>query len=169
MLNMKSLIIYFSHSGENYMNDGIRNIDKGNTEIVAEIISELTDADLFKIETVKDYPYSYQQCCDIAKEELDTNARPELKQYLDNIKSYDIIYIGYPIWWGTCPVALFKQLEKLDFSGKIVKPFSTHEGSGLGNSMNDIRKFCGGATVKDGIAIRGSSASNARSQLEKWI
>lgn len=166
---MKSLVIYFSHTGENYINGEIRNIEKGNTEIVAELIQELTGADLFKVESVKDYPYNYKECCNVAKEELELNARPELKQYLDNIDSYDTIYIGYPIWWGTCPVALFTQLEKLDFKGKIVKPFSTHEGSSLGTSMNDIKRYCFGAEVKEGLAIFGSNASNCKSKLEEWI
>ncbi len=167
--NMKSLVIYFSHTGENYMSDGIRNIDKGNTEVVAEKIKELTDADLFEIEPIKEYPYHYQECCDIAKEELENNDRPELKVYLENIDEYETIYIGYPIWWGTCPVAVFTQLEKLDFEGKIVKPFATHEGSGLGNSMNDIRKYCKNAEVREGLAIRGSNVEESQTEIENWI
>lgn len=168
---MKNLIIYFSHTGENYMSDGIRNIDKGNTEIVAEKIKELlnTDTDLFKVETIKEYPYNYDECCDIAKQELNKNTRPELKQYLDSLDGYETIYIGYPIWWGTCPMAMFTQLEKLNFFGKIVKPFSTHEGSGLASSISDIRKYCTGAEIKEGLAIRGSDVNNAKQQLENWI
>ena len=168
---MKNLIIYFSHTGENYMSDGIRNIDKGNTEIVAEKIKELSDidTDLFKVETIKEYPYNYDECCDIAKQELNKNTRPELKQYLDSLDGYETIYIGYPIWWGTCPMAMFTQLEKLNFFGKVVKPFSTHEGSGLGFSMSDIRRYCVGAEIKEGLAIRGSDVNNAKQQLENWI
>lgn len=91
--NKKSLVIYFSHTGENYMSDGIRNIDKGNTEIVAEMIKDITGADLFKVESVKDYPYNYKQCCDVALEEKNSNARPEIKKYLENINEYEVIYI----------------------------------------------------------------------------
>lgn len=166
---MKSLVIYYSHIGENYMSDGIRNIDKGNTEIVAEYIHELTGADLFKIETIKEYPHNYHECCDVAKEELNNNTRPELKAYLESIDDYDTIYIGYPIWWGTLPMAMFTQLEKLDYHGKTIKPFSTHEGSGLGSSMEDIKKCCIGANVQDGLAIRGSEASSSKSKIETWI
>lgn len=165
---MKSLVIYFSHTGENYMSDGIRNIDKGNTEIVAEAISKITGADLFKVEPVNDYPYNYKECCDVAKEELDANARPKLKRQIDDINDYDIIYIGGPVWWGHYPCPMFTMLENLDFNGKIVKPFSTHEGSGLGSIMQDVSKLCKGAQIKDGLAIRGSNANDAEEQLESW-
>lgn len=163
---MKKLVIYFSRTGENYMSDGIREIPKGNTEIVAEKIAEITGADLFKVETIKEYPNDYYECCDVAKEEKNTNARPELKRYLDDISLYDTIYIG---WWGTYPMAIASLLEKLDFSGKTIKPFATHEGSGLANSVNDLIKACPNANVESGLAIRGSDASIAQDKLASWV
>lgn len=165
---MKSLVIYFSHTGENYMSDGIRNIDKGNTEIVAENIKELTNADLFKVETIKEYPYKYRECCDVAKEKLLKNYRPELKKTISNLDGYDVIYIGGPIWWGHYPCAIFTILENLDFNSKIVKPFSTHEGSGIGQIMEEINKFCKGATIKEPLAIRGSDAVKSKEILKEW-
>lgn len=165
---MKSLVIYYSHTGENYMRNGIENIEKGNTEIVAEKIKEITDADLFKVETVNDYPYDYHECCDVAKEELEKEARPKLKKNLENFNSYNVIYIGGPVWWGHYPMAIFSLLEGLDFSGKEVYPFTTHEGSGLGSVMDDVRKLCVGADIKSGIAIRGCDANNALEKLESW-
>ena len=165
----KSLVIYFSHTGENYMSDGIRNIDKGNTEIIAEMIKDITGADLFKVEPIKDYPYNYKQCCDVALEEKNNNARPEIKKYIDSIDKYEVIYIGYPIYWGTMPMPMFTQLEKLDFAGKIVKPFSTHEGSGLGSSESDVKKLCAGANVMPGLAIQGSTVNGAKAKVETWI
>lgn len=165
---MKSLVIYFSHTGENYMENGIRNIDKGNTEIVAENIKNIVGADLFKIEPVNEYPYNYQECCDVAKKEIDNNERPIIKNKLDNILDYDIIYIGGPVWWGHYPCPLLTQLENLDFNGKIVKPFTTHEGSGLGSIMSDINKLCIGADIKEGLAIRGCMANNSISKLDSW-
>ncbi len=165
---MKSLVIYFSHTGENYMSDGIRNIDKGNTEIVAENISKLTNADLFKVEPVNDYPYDYHECCKKAKEELENDERPSVKKTLDNIDDYDVIYIGGPVWWGHYPCAMFTILQSLSFEGKIVMPFSTHEGSGLGSTTKDIKKFCYNADIKDGLAIRGSSASDSLEKLKGW-
>ena len=104
---MKELVIYFSHTGENYMKNGIENIEKGNTEIVAENISHLTGADLFKVEPLKEYPYNYHECCDVAKEELENNSRPEIKNKLENISDYDTIYIGGPVWWSHYPMCMF--------------------------------------------------------------
>ena len=165
---MKSLVIYFSHTGQNYMRDGIRNIEKGNTEIVADIIKDITGADTFKIETVQNYPYEYRKCCEVAKQELYSNARPQLKNKIDDISGYDVIYIGGPVWYGHFPMPIFSALESLDFNGKIVKPFSTHEGSLLGNIMDDVRKICKGADIKDGLAIFGSEASASKDKLKGW-
>ncbi len=165
----KSLVIYFSHTGENYMADGIRNIDKGNTEIVAEIIKDITGADLFKVETIKEYPYNYKECCDVAKQELNSNARPELKQYLEDISQYEVIYLCSPIWWNYMPNAMLSQLEKLSFEGKIVKYVITHEGSGIGACNKNVEEFCKGADIREGLAIRGSSAKDSRNIIENWI
>ena len=165
----KSLVIYFSHIGENYMLDGIRNIDKGNTEVIAEFIKDITDADLFKVEPVKEYPHNYRECCNIAKIELQNKERPKIKDGLTNIDNYEVIYIGYPIWYGTMPMPLFTQLEKLNFLGKIVKPFATHEGSGMGKSEKDIKEICKDATVLEGLSIRGSNVYDAKSKVEEWI
>lgn len=167
--NKKSLVIYFSHTGENYMSDGIRNIDKGNTEVIAEMIKDIVGADLFKVEPVNEYPYNYNECCNVAKKELQNKERPELKRELDNIDEYEVIYIGYPIWWGTMPMPLFTQLEKLNFEGKIVKPFGTHEGSRMGSSEKDIKEICIGAKVLEGLPIQGSTVNNAKSIVENWI
>lgn len=167
--NKKSLVIYFSHTGENYMADGIRNIDKGNTEVIAEMIKDITGSDLFKVEPVKEYPYHYHECCDVAKKELQNNERPAIKRTLDSIEQYEVIYIGYPIWWGTMPMPLFTMLEKLNFDGKIVKPFGTHEGSRMGSSEKNIKEVCKGATVLAGLSIQGSTVNSAKSKVEDWI
>ena len=153
LLGKKSLVIYFSHTGENYMSDGIRNIDKGNTEVIAEMIKDITKADLFKVEKSIDYPYNYRECVDLASKEKSENARPKLKKYLDNIDDYEVIYIGFPNWCGTMPMPMFTQLEKLNFTNKIVKPFCTNEGSRMGSSESDIKKICKGATVLEGLPI----------------
>ncbi len=166
---MKSLVIYFSHTGDNYFGGHIQNITKGNTEIVAEYIQEFTGADLFKVEGVKPYPTDYQECCDVALNEKNSNARPEIKKNLSSIDDYDIIYIGSPVWWGYPPMPLLTQLEKLDFSGKIVKPFTTHEGSGLGSVMSVYKQVCKGADIKPGLAIKGSAVKNSKKSVENWI
>ena len=162
----KSLVIYFSRADENY---AVGNIEKGNTEVIAEYIQELTGADLFKVEPVKPYSKNYKACCDEALEEKRQNARPELKRYLTDISQYDTIYIGYPIWYGTFPMALASALERLDFTDKTVKPFATNEGSGLGNSVSDIKRLCQNAIVLDGLSIRGSDASISDNLLDSWL
>ncbi len=103
---MKTLVIYYSRKGENYVNGSIKNIDKGNTEIAAEYIRDAVGADLFEIETVKEYDKSYMTCIEEAKAELRENARPELKAYIDDISAYDNIVIAGPCWWGTYPMAV---------------------------------------------------------------
>lgn len=165
---MKSLVIYFSRNGENYVNGEIKNIEIGNTEIIANYIKDIVGADLFKVEPINEYPYNYKECCDLAKLQLENNLRPKVKTFLDDINNYDVIYIGGPIWWGHYPCPLYTVLENLDFNGKIVKPFSTHEGSKLGSVMDDIKKICIGAEIKEGLAIQGSEVKNKEGKLESW-
>ena len=165
---MKTLVIYYSRKGENYWNGSIKNISKGNTEIVAEYIKDAVGADLFEIETVKEYAADYYECIDDAKAELRANARPELKAYVDDISAYDNIVVAGPCWWGTYPMAVFTQLERLDFTGKKVFPVMTHEGSGLASSSAALKKYCSGATVGAGLAVHGADAKSSQKAVEKW-
>ena len=164
----KNLIIYYSRTGENYWNGGIKNIAKGNTEIVAEFIQSAVGGDLFEIETVKTYAADYYECIDDAKQELRANARPELKKYLDGIEDYDNVFVCGPCWWGTFPMAVFTQLEKLDWSGKKVMAVMTHEGSGLGSCERDLKKICKGASFEKGLAVHGADASKAEKTVAAW-
>ncbi len=164
----KNLVIYYSRKGNNYVNGGIKNLKKGNTEIVAEYIADAVGADLFEVETVKTYDLDYMVCIEEAKDELRKNARPELKKYLDSVEEYDNIVVAGPCWWGTYPCGVFTQLEKLDFSGKKVFPVMTHEGSGLAGSAQALKKYCKGAVVGNGLAIHGADAANSRSAVENW-
>lgn len=164
----KVLIAFFSRAGEN-INVGF--IEKGNTHVIAEIIAELTGAEMFKIETVTPYPESYSETTDIAKREQDENARPELSTHVENMDEYDIILLGYPNWWGTMPMAVFTFLEEYDFAGKTVIPFCTHEGSGLGRSERDLASLLPEVTLMDGLAIRGSNVNSdqARQSVSDWL
>ena len=164
---MKSIIIYFSRADENY---SVGYIDKGNTEVVAEYIKDITNSDMFKIERKEEYPKDYQNCIEEAKQEQMINARPEPKNILNSIDEYDLIYIGTPIYWGTMPQVMFTQLEKLNWNGKIIKVFTTHEGSGLGNVLSDLKKICIGADISDNaLAIYGHEVKSARKKVENWI
>lgn len=164
----KNLIIYYSRTGENYVNGSIKNLSKGNTEYVAEYIQKAVGGDLFRVETVKEYANDYYKCTEEAKEELNNQARPELKEYLDDIDEYDNVFVCGPCWWGTYPMAIFTQLEKLDWSGKKVMPVMTHEGSGLGNSERDLKKICSGATVGKGLAVHGADVPGFESTVAAW-
>lgn len=163
-----TLVIYYSRKGENYVNGGLKDLAKGNTEIVAEFIAEAVGADLFEIETVKDYSESYMTCIEEAQDELKANARPELKKYLDSVDGYDNIVVAGPCWWGTYPCAIFTQLEKLDFTGKKVFPVMTHEGSGLAGSAQALKKYCKGAVVGNGLAVHGADAAASGPAVMKW-
>lgn len=165
----KPLIVYYSRKGENYWNGSIKNLSKGNTEIVAEMIADSTGGDLFEVDTVKPYAADYYACIDEAKSELREGARPELKQYMDSLDGYDTIFVGYPNWWGTMPMAMFTFLEHYDLSGKRILPFCTNEGSGMGGSERDLKKICKGATVESGLSIHGAEAANSRSKVEAWV
>ena len=138
---MKNLIVYYSRKGQNYYNGTIKNLIKGNTEIVAEIIKEAVGGDLFEIKTVKNYPEDYYACIDEARSELRENARPELQSYPKNFNDYDNVFVGFPNWWGTMPMAVFTFLEKFYWSDKRIIPFCTNEGSGLGSSVRDIKRL----------------------------
>jgi len=165
---MKSLVIYFSRSGNNW---AVGYIEKGNTQVIAEYISEFTGADLFKCDPVKPYSEDYMACTEGAMAYKKQNARPELKNYIDDISAYDVIYIGGPIYWGELPYEVYTQLDRLNFNGKIVKPFATHEGSGLGSVESVLRKKCVGADVKRGLAIQGSTVNSdfAKKQVKNWV
>ena len=167
--NKKPLIAYYSRKGNNYLNGSIVYLEVGNTEVVAKIIQEQTGGDLFEIDTIKTYPKDYTETTNVAMEEKRKNARPELIRMVDQMDLYDVIYLGYPNWWGTFPMAVFTFLESYDFIGKTIIPFCTHEGSGLGNSERDIRKLCPNANVLPGIAIRGGSVKSAGNSVKSWL
>ncbi|MDF2985965.1 MAG: Flavodoxin [Eubacterium sp.] len=151
----KNLIAYFSHSG--------------NTEIIAKSIKENTGGDLYKIETVEPYSTNYNTVVDQAKKELNADYRPKLISRVENMDTYDVIFIGYPNWWSTIPMGVFTFFEEYDFSGKTIIPFCTHEGSGMGRSERDIKKLCSNSKVLEGLAIRGSSVSKAPGTLAVWL
>ena len=164
MKDKKSLIIYFSRADENY---SVGYIDKGNTEIVAEYVKELTHADMFKVEPLIPYAKDYQTCIKEAKERI---GNAPIKSNINDISDYEVIYIMSPIYWGTYAPELETAIKDLDFTGKIIRIITTHEGSGLGNVVSDIKRLCIGANVlNDAIAIKGSQARDSKAKIESWI
>ncbi len=165
----KKLIAFYSRADENYVSGALKMLSTGNTEVVAHMIEKITGGDLFHIEQVKPYSKGYNDCIAEAKADQLQNVRPDLKSYPDSIDDYDVIYLGYPNYWSTMPMAVFTFLEHFDFSGKLIKPFCTHEGSGMGNSVADIKKLCPHAAVEKGLAIYGSRVTNSKKQIESWV
>ena len=161
----KSLIIYFSRADENY---SVGYIDKGNAEVIAEYIRDLTGADMFKVEPEIPYAKDYDTCINEAKERQTSHNAP-IKEDIPDISSYEVIYIGSPVYWGDMPEELVTALKDLDFTGKIIRPFVTHEGSGLANIPSQIKEVCKGAEVMNGLAIRGSAAGSSKNKVEEWL
>jgi flavodoxin len=165
----KKLVAFYSRADENYVSGMIKTLDIGNTEVAAGIIKNLTGADTFKIEQIQPYSKEYNTCIAEAQADQKRDARPELKSYPDSIDEYDEIYLGYPNYWSTMPMAVFTFLEHFDFTGKTIYPFCTHEGSGMGSSERDIKRLCPTANVKKGLAIHGAAAAKSEKAIEKWL
>ena len=140
---MAKLIAFYSRADENYFGGTYRTIPVGNTERAALMLARLTGADLFKIEQKEPYSANYQQCIAEAKRDLQANARPALVTLPADLDAYDEIYLGYPNYWGTMPMAVY--------------------------TVNDIRKAAKGADVRPGLAIHGSDVDHAEAKLKGWI
>jgi len=151
----KILVAYFSHSG--------------NTRAVAYDICKKVDGEFFEIKTMIQYPADYNTVVKQAKQEQKSDYRPELKSKLKDIRQYDVIFIGFPNWWGTYPQAVKVFLSQYDFSGKTIIPFCTHEGSELGRSVADLKKLCPKSHIREGLAIRGSAAHNSDQRIKEWL
>ena len=164
-MNQKTLIVFFSHAGENY---SVGNIEVGNTKIVADYISEITGADQFEIIAEKNYDMPYMDLIKVAQNEAKAGELPAYKGDVD-VAPYDVIFIGGPIWWGTYPQVMFTFFKDHDLSGKTVIPFTTHEGSGLASTVRDVKNAWPKATVKNGFAIYGHEVRSGRAKVEEWL
>ena len=168
--DQRVLVVYFSRADEN--TGGVGYIEKGNTKILAEMIAERTHGDLFEIKTGKPYPKEYRPATEAAKQEKEENARPEIVGELPDLSKYDVVFLGYPIWWSDMPMPVYTFLDRENFAGKIILPFCTHEGSGLSGTDRTIAETTK-ADVKDGFALAGHIAQNspdeARSALYEWM
>lgn len=153
-IEKKILVTYFSRTG--------------NTREIAMQIKSLTGGDIFEIRAVNLYPSDYEETKKVAMQELNSGYKPPLKNKI-NIKPYDVIFIGYPIWWGTFPAPVRTFLSENDFSGKTIVPFCTHLGSGLGISIKDIRKLCPESTLLEGISVWGNDTKNSHSRISQWL
>ncbi len=152
---MPILIAYFSRSG--------------NTRVIATQIHESVGGNIFEIMPVDPYPSGYDEVVKQAKQELEEGYRPEQKTKVENMESYNVVFVGYPNWWGTIPMPVATFLSQYDFSGKNIVPFCTHEGSRLGRSVTDISKLCPQSTILDGLAVRGREVKKAQNDVSEWL
>ena len=167
---MKTLIAYFSHIGENLQDNEIVVLEKGNTEVVAEKIAELTGGDLYKIEEEDPYPFSYDDCLRRARREDENNEHPALKGGPRlNMDDYDTVYIGFPIWYRTYPSVVASFLDAYDFSGKTLRPFCTNDEGTFGISLLEMQGVLKGASFSDGLAIRGVKVYESDERIKAYV
>lgn len=168
--DQRVLVVYFSRADEN--TGGVGYIEKGNTKILAEMIAERMHGDIFEIKTVKPYPKEYRPATEAAKQEKEENARPEIVGELPDLSKYDVVFLGYPIWWSDMPMPVYTFLDRENFAGKIILPFCTHEGSGLSDTQRSIADVTK-ADVRAGFALQGhiaqKSPEEARTALYEWM
>lgn len=166
---MKTIIVYYSRSGENYVNGAIKKLEKGNGEIIVNMINKNKDVTVFRVEPVQEYPQNYQECTKLAKQELQRQARPKITNYVHRFEEYDHVILVYPNWWSTMPMVMFTFLEMHQMKGKHIYPICSHEGSGLGRSVEDIKKLCPDSIVHEGLAICGSLVKSSRNIIKNYI
>lgn len=166
---MSNLIVYYSRPGENWWAGSVRNLPRGNTERAAEIIRDAVGGELFALEPVHPYPEDYRRCCEVAKAELEQGARVPVRA-LPSTEGVDTVFVGFPNWWGTMPRCVACALEEMDLSGRLVRPFCTNEGSGMGSSEADLAAICrdAGARAGSGLAITGSRVEESRGIIARW-
>ena len=167
----KAIVIYFSHTGENY---SVGVIQEGNTAKVAKEIARQTGAAIWEIKEAEPYPVKYNDCIARAKKELQSKARPAFQGTAPALAGIDTIYIGYPNWWGDAPMVVYTFLEKAKIDGKTILPFCTHEGSGLGSTARNLAKAFPKAKVEqNGLSIYGhvaqKDAAAVKTAVEGWL
>jgi len=165
----KILVAYYSRADENYVSGELKYLPVGNTEKAARMIAQMTGGDLFEIRQTVPYSAVYNECIAEAQRDQQTDARPQLTALPQGIGDYDTVYLGYPNYWGTMPMAVFTFLEQCGLSDKVIRPFCTHEGSGMGRSEADIRRLCPDAEVRPGLALHGSSIDRAEEAVRRWM
>ncbi len=162
----KSIVIFFSHAGDNY---SVGVIDTGNTKIAADYISEITGADQFEIVTHKYDGMAYTPLIELAKKEATAGELPPYEGAAPDLSGYDTVFIGGPVWWGTYPQIMFTLFKDINLDGKTVIPFTTHEGSGLASCAQDVRKAFPNANVTGEFSIYGHEVRGGKAKVERWL
>jgi flavodoxin len=163
------LLVYFSRAGENYSYGGRTQLEVGNTEVLAGMISPLIGCDVHRIEPADPYPDDYEETVARNVREQNANARPAIANLLASIMPYDTVLLGSPIWNVRAPMIMSTFVERFDFNGKTVFPFTTYAMSGLGTTVRDYAASCPGATIGEGLAVRGEEVRSAGAMVESWL
>ena len=163
------LLVYFSRAGENYYYGDRIDLEVGNTEVLAGMISSLISCVVYRIEPVDRYPDDYEETVARNVREQDADARPAIANPLGSIEPYDIVLLGSPIWNVRAPMIMSTFAERFDFTGKTIVPFTTHAMSGLGTTERNYAASCPGATIGEGLAVRGEEVMDAGAAVESWL
>jgi flavodoxin len=161
--------VYFSRAGENYFNGGRRNLDVGNTEVLANMIRDRIDCDVYRIEAEKPYPESYDATVERNVDEEESDARPGIANPPPDLDSYETILLGSPVWNVRAPMIMSTFTDGVDLMRKTVLPFVTYAVSGIGTVEDDYRTTLRGANVGAGLAVRGETVANAGPDLDDWL
>jgi flavodoxin len=165
----QTLLAFFSRAGENYFYGGRRDLEVGNTEVLARMIAELIDCDVHRIDAADPYPAGYEATVDRNVQEQDADARPGIANPLGSIVPYETVLLGSPIWNVRAPMIMSTFTDSYDFTGKTVLPFVTYAVSGLGSVEGDYANACRGARIGAGLAVRGEEVSQHRPDVETWL
>lgn len=160
-----ALVVFFSHAGENY---SVGTVKEGNTKLVADEVARLTGADVFEIVPRKSYDMPYDSLTRVAQDEAGRGELPTYKGDIDTAP-YDTVFIGGPVWWGTYPRVMFTFFSRHDLNGKVIIPFTTHEGSGLGSVVNDLQRLYPHADITSSFSIAGHEVRSGKAEIDKWI
>ncbi|MCT9084710.1 flavodoxin [Streptomyces fulvoviolaceus] len=163
------LLAYFSRPGENYSYGGRTNLKTGNTEVLARMISERIECDVHRIEAVAPYSDDYDETVARNVREQDADARPAIANPPSSVDRYDVVLLADPIWNVRAPMIMSTFADRYDFRGKTVHPVTTHAMSGLGTTERDYAASCRGATIGEGLAVRGEEVRKADAEVRSWL
>lgn len=176
----KTLVVYFSMPETSDPNNMTQEEDNsavvidgevlGNTQYVAYVIQENTGADIFRIEPETPYPTEHDTLVDLAAQEQEDNARPAIKDSIEDLGQYDTVFVGYPNWWGDMPMILYSFFDAYDFSGKTIIPFNTHGGSGFSGTISTIAELEPDADIReDGFTVSRNNVQDAEPDILAWL
>ena len=166
---MATLVVFFSHTGENIVGGEREIIEKGFTKIVAEKIQKLTGGALVELKPVEEYPFGYEDCNRRARKEYEENILPAIANLPASIDAYDTIYLGFPLWYRSYPRIISSFIKAFSFVGKVVKPFCTNEEGTFGIMQLELQASLKGAIVKEGLAIHGKDVEKSDDRIAAWV